>query len=411
MAQPVKPVDRSKTLDAIRGFALLGILGPNLLTFAWPFASATDPSVMGGGTANEVGQIINILFFQGKMMFLFAMLFGAGVLMFARKFRRDDATERPGGTSLWYTRCSWLLLIGLFHGVLFWYGDILVWYAIAGLGLVWWARNWSPAKLIAIAIPLFAAGVILLAGFTALGIWAVESGNAPPDALVGDPEAEIVAYTGTYLQAFQARIITLLFMWLVMGPLFVPAITGIMLFGMAMLKTGFLNGRWSLRSYSIMAALGLPLGLGSTAGVMALFTQTMPDYAGTLMMTFAQTLGIGTSLAYASLIAICVAKAWLEPITNALAAVGRFALSNYLLQTIICTFVFYGWGLGQFARVEYPWLFIFMAGVWAINISFSLLWKRWFRFGPAEWVWRSLTYLKPQPMLRQPPEPTPTAPA
>jgi Predicted membrane protein len=114
----------------------------------------------------------------------------------------------------------------------------------------------------------------------------------------------------------------------------------------------------------------------------------------------AQLCGIPTSLGYAAALIWCVKAGVLRPVLAALEAVGRMALSNYFLQTILCTTLFYGYGFGLFAKVGYPALFGVAAAVWAVNIAFSLLWLRVFRFGPAEWLWRTLTYLRPQPMRR-----------
>lgn len=397
-SSPIVPADRSATLDAIRGFALLGILGPNLLTFAWPMAAMYNSKAIGPSQWNEAGHTFIMLFFQGKMMFLFAMLFGAGAWLQSRKFNPDDPSERRRGTRLWYTRSAWLLLIGFLHATLFWFGDILVWYAVAAFGLVWWAKRWSITTLLASAAGLFGLGTLFLGGLSLLGVWAVNAGHVPPDQLYGNPGQEIAAYTGGYLDGLTYRVFFLIMMWFVYMPLFLPAVTGIMLAGIAMIRTGFLTGNCSTRTYAMTAAIGIPLGVSLTVLAMTGFKAITPDHHGMLTMSFAQLLGIPTAFGYAALIAILVRFKLLTPLTSALAAVGRFALSNYLLQTVLCTFVFYGWGLGRFASIQYPWLLIVMLSVWAVNIAFSLIWKRYFRFGPAEWVWRSLTYAKPQPL-------------
>ncbi len=411
---PVAAPDRIVTLDVIRGFALLGILGPNILAFAWPSSTQFAPEIMGftleltSGAepherANELGHRIVQIVFHGKMMFLFSLLFGAGVLMYARKFDRkqDDASGRPRlskGAGLWYTRCAWLLGIGLLHAFGLWYGDILVWYAIAGLGIVWWVRRLRPGWQFGLGAGLYLLGTGLLTGFMLLGM--VFQGG---EAMLGDYPGELAAYTGSYLDGLKIRAGQLLFTYIFLLPMgFGFSVTGLMTLGMALTKTGVLTGERSDRFYLAMGALGLTVGLTLTIAFLALLDQAV-ELPGFIFLGAGQLVGIPTALGYASVLILLVRRGWLRPVTAALASVGRMALSNYLLQTILCTTLFYGYALGLFGRVQYPQLWLVVAGVWTVNIVFSLLWLRAFRFGPAEWVWRSLTYLRPQPMLRAAP--------
>jgi uncharacterized protein len=126
----------------------------------------------------------------------------------------------------------------------------------------------------------------------------------------------------------------------------------------------------------------------------------LPDLGGFIWQSFSQFIGIPISLGYMGLLIWIVRLGALNWLTSALANVGRMALSNYLLQTILCTSFFYGYGGGYFAEIDYPGLFAVVGSVWLINLVFSALWLRAFRFGPAEWAWRSLTYWELQPMRR-----------
>jgi uncharacterized protein len=400
---PITESQRIRTLDVVRGFALLGILVPNIVVFAWPSNAMTDPAGMGGGPWNEAGHGITAVFFLGKMMALFSMLFGAGVVVYGRKFDDDGNGKRPPlsrGAGLWYRRTGWLLVFGLVHAVGLWFGDILVWYAMAGLLAVWWVRRINPRWQIVIGLGLHLVGTILITAFFAAGIWAVGSGKMGPEALMGDPALEIKGYTGTYLDAVLIRLPTLAFFWLLMGPMFTPGVTGLMMIGMGLVRLGILTGERPTSFYANAAVLGLVGGLGLTLTVFSGIAQAWPDYAGFIWQACAQFIGIPISLGYMALLIWLVRIDLLRPLTNALASVGRMALSNYLLQTILCTTLFYGYGLGYYAKVEYPALFGVVAGVWIVNIVFSTVWLRFFRFGPAEWLWRSLTYWKPQPMRR-----------
>ena len=135
---PVQPGERVAYIDTLRGFALLGILVPNVLTFAWPINWVTYHPYLPETDASELGLWVHDIFFLGKFMFLFSMLFGVGVYVWDRK-TQDGGLAR--GSKRWYTRCAWLLLFGFLHGWILWFGDILLMYAISGMAAVWWLRR------------------------------------------------------------------------------------------------------------------------------------------------------------------------------------------------------------------------------------------------------------------------------
>ncbi|MCL4220442.1 MAG: DUF418 domain-containing protein [Phycisphaerales bacterium] len=424
---PISPKERIEALDVVRGFAMLGILGPNIVSYAWPSAAMTNPAAMGDTPWNEAGHAITGIFFLGKMMALFAMLFGAGVIVYGRKFEHAPNCRRCGadlagqdsglpclhcgqtdprrgrlsdGAGLWYRRIGFLLVFGILHGVFLWYGDILTWYALAALLAVWWVRRLSPGVQISVGIALHLVSTLFLLGFTAFGMLAVAQGHMSQDQLMGSQAAELQGYTGTYLDGLLVRLPTLALFWLVLGPMFTPGITGLMMLGMGLLRTGVLSGKRSNRFYAVTAVLGLVGGLGVTIAGFYGLEARWPGYGGFIWQSCAQFVGIPISLGYMAVLILMLRSGSFGFLMHPLAAVGRMALSNYLLQTILCTTFFYGYGFGYFARITYPGLFLVMLAVWGVNIAFSLVWMRYFRFGPAEWLWRSLTYLRLQPMLR-----------
>ena len=433
--RPVDARSRVESLDVIRGFALLGILGPNIIAFAWPQMAMYEPGAMGqaaeylgrgvNAAANQIGHTIVEVFFFGKMMLLFSLLFGAGVVMYARKFEGgprcrkckhdltglDDRAACPecgsrkraranlaDGAGLWYTRSAWLLVFGLLHAFGLWYGDILVWYAVAALGMTWWIRRLEPMALMVLGGAMYLGGVIMMLLFMIIGLVAQEHGHHDFSATV---IPEVVAYRGSYLQAFWSRVPTLVMMYVIMIPIgFFWMASGMFAWGIALTKLGVLTGERSTRFYARLALFGLGGGLALTAAVLALLHASGTPMPGFVFQGVGQLVGAPISLGYAATMILLLKLGALRPLTSALAAVGRMALSNYFLQTLICTTLFYGYGFGYFAEIQYPWLFVVMGGIWAVNIVFSLLWLHFFRFGPAEWVWRSLTYMSLQPMRR-----------
>ncbi len=461
--RPVAEKERFRSIDVVRGFALLGILVPNIVAFGWPAATMADPTIMDahlGATDNwnHIGHDITSIFTLGKMMALFSMLFGAGVIVYARKFDEAGARERLGadainrahrelgeniaytcrkcgydlaalipegriagdttcpecglaqhtprrlkistGAGLWYRRTLWLLAIGVFHGLFMWFGDILVWYAVAGLAAVWWVRRWDPKLQIAVGVVGHLVTTILLLGITGLGIWAMQAGKIPGGSLMGDPAAEFEAYTGTVVQATIARLITAASFWFFFLPFFLPGVTGLMMIGMGLTRLGILTGERSTRFYAIMGGVGTVGGLALTASIYYGLKSAMPDYGGMIWQSMSQFVGLPISMGYMGLLIWMLKIGLLKRATAALANVGRMALTNYLLQTLLCTTFFYGHAGGFFGEIDYPGLFAVIASVWTINLVFSAVWLRAFRFGPAEWVWRSLTYWKPQPLRR-----------
>lgn len=392
-AEPVR--DRIDSLDVLRGFALLGILGPNIALFGWPQAALTDPALMGGGAANEFGHAAIGIFFHGKMMMLFAILFGSGVEMYARKF--DHARGR--GTGQWYRRCAWLLLIGLLHALFIWFGDILVLYALCGMMLPWWARRWQPSTQLAIGTASFLFGSCLLIVFALVGVFAAEAEMIDAAVLHGDPAGEIKAYSGPWAGALAFRALTVIPVWATMLLIMSWVAQGLMLWGMALTRLGILTGERSTGFYRRAALLFLPTGLALTVGCFFAL-RALTEHSGMLWAVSTQLIGTPLSLGYAAALLWIVRTGALRGLSAALGRVGRMALSNYLLQSLLCTTLFYGHAGGLYATVAYPWLAAIVLGVWIVNVLFSFWWLRRFRFGPAEWIWRSLTYWRPQPMRR-----------
>ncbi len=386
--------DRLITLDALRGFALLGILVPNIYTFAWPVASMFDHATMGDTAWNASALTIMQTVFLGKFMFLFAMLFGAGAVLFDRKTRSSGRPKLTDGWALWHRRCAVLLGFGLIHAYLFWYGDILTWYAFAGLTLVWWIRRLPIGVQIWGGLAAYTLGFLLMGLFMAVGLYFVETGKMPVEQLMGDPAGELAGYRGSFADAFRTRFFQTAKFQLLYGPLFLPALWGTMALGMGLTRAGILTGERSTKFHATFGISMLVVGAMLTAiGYLACYSLDLVTPPAFVWQAFAQFLGIPLSLGYSQLVVLACRSHRMRGPVKGLANVGRMALSNYLSHTLICTTIFYGYGLGRFGTIDFPALFGIVLAVWIFNFAFSALWLRFFPYGPFEWLWRQVTYL------------------
>jgi uncharacterized protein len=403
---PTESRNRFQSIDTLRGFALLGILVPNIVSFAWPSSAYTNPAVISDASANTAAYQATSVFFLGKFMFIFALLFGSGVIMYARKF---DAADDSGkfhsklytGAGLWHARCAWLLFFGLIHSYLFWYGDILTFYALAGITLLWWVRRINPKLQLLAGFTIYLLATALMFLIMRSENHAIQQGIIDINSTSLDPAFEITQYTGSWLDALQARLPISLYMTFIVAPFMIPALWGIMTIGMGLTRMGILTGQRSIRFYLTAALIGIGIGLPTTIIAFGRVHQAFDIQPGHAWETVSQLIGIPLSLGYAALV-IALSK-WSPArfIAIPLAAVGRMALTNYFLHTILCTTFFYGYGLGYFAKVEFPQLWLVVLSVWTINIIFSMLWLRLFTMGPFEWLWRVLTYRQLVPIRAQ----------
>jgi len=397
---PVTPAERIVLLDVLRGFALLGILLMNIEGFAGPLNTALtgiDPTLSG---ADRIADALVYFFVQGKFYTLFSMLFGMG---FAVMSARAEGARRPF-VPFYLRRSLGLLVIGLAHALLLWSGDILVSYALLSLLLLAFAEaptRWLPA--IAIGIYLLASAWVLL--FGVIGTLAAHDATFQQQlADVGAQwqqgvEAQRQAFGhGTYLQATAQRLRD-----------FAESVRGLLVNGPTMLGM-FLLGAWFLRSGVIAAPQRharlfawlrwgvMPLGLvlmAASVWIAPYMDPTRLDISLALAWALASVANLLMCLGY---------LAWVTRLAHALrglAPAGRMALSNYLLQSLLCTLLFYGYGAGLFERLPRAWQIPFALALFAVQVGASHLWLRTFRFGPVEWLWRAFTYLQWPPMRRR----------
>lgn len=434
---PVKRKDRISSIDVLRGFALLGILMVNIEDFGGPeslhdIPVGTAKAVFIGPHAhlNLVIFFLKWIFIEGKMRGLFSMLFGAGVVLLTDRIGRRNSSDNAA--DIFLRRSMWLVALGFLHGTFLWTGDILFAYGFNALFFLYPCRKLK-------AKTLFIAGTLVWVGLATPGLMRVYGSfddiglawrmsaisaeqvagkaltpeekkvqqqwqaavvkNTPPSAK--DVQADVIEGRQGYLGFLQnkgakflehvGRYESLFGFTETLGP---------MLIGMALFKCGFLTAELSLGTYLWTAIAGFLIAtplyiVGLSKAYLSNFNFLTLDKW--VYSTYYITGEAGT-IAIAATLLFIIKSGAARPLLRPFAAVGQTALSNYLLTSFLCqmVFVFGPWKL--YGQLEYYQLLYVVFGVWAVNLIVSPLWLREFEFGPCEWLWRSLTYWKLQPM-------------
>ena len=408
--QPVAQQERIISLDVLRGFAVLGILVMNIQSYSMVSSAYSNPYACGampgeeqvGGWSYAIWYLSHLLA-DLKFMALFSMLFGAGIIVMANR------REQRGLKSTWfhYRRTFWLLIIGLIHAYGIWFGDILVVYAMTAC-IIFWAKGLSPRWLIPLSLlMLFVAFGLSMASGLSVPYWPEEQVAELQSEWSPTPEAaeeELSLYRGSWRMQMPHRTeVAQMFHTMLFGLFFFWRAGGLMLLGMALYKLGILDASRSRRYYWSMLIIGFSTGLPIVAyGVhqnnlhqwdfkYSFFLGPQFNYWGSLLV----------ALGYIGGVMLLCKTSSMHWLTARLANVGQMALTNYLSHSVICTLIFYGHGLGRigtFTRLEQ---ILLVAAIFAFQIFFSSWWLSRFRFGPMEWLWRSLTYWRLQPLTRQ----------
>lgn len=402
--QPTLSSERIVSLDVLRGFAVLGILIMNIQSFSMISAAYFFPTAYGDFTGiHKVVWIFSHIFADTKFITLFSILFGAGIVLFTERLKKKGIKS----VALHYRRIFWLLVFGLMHAYLLWHGDILVTYALCGF-LVVLFRKKTPRTLFILGLVFIAIpSLFYLFSGTTMQFWPEEQANAfirSWQPLMEDIHHELEVFRGGWLKQMELRVEESVYMQTV--ALFYNTgwrCFGLMLIGMALFKTRVLSAERTNRFYTILALAGL------IAGLVLVITGVYKNFEHDFAVEYSFFLGsqynywgsLGISMAYIALIMLLTkasANGWF---LKSLRAVGQMAFTNYLLQTILCTFIFYGHGLGLFGKIERFGQIGIVAGIWIIQMVVSPLWLKYFRYGPLEWAWRSLTYWHLQPFKRK----------
>ena len=431
-ATPTAPGERIVLLDSLRGIAVLGILMMNIPGFAMPRVAYFNPTLGDFTGANYFAWYGVEWFLEGSQRAIFSMLFGAGVLLFISRLENRMSGLMPA--EYFVRRQLWLLLFGLFNAyVLLWFWDILFHYAIFGIMLFAFRRLKPKHLLIAAAVCL----VLQLAREnvnlyrdkkTILTGEAITNQDTTKTPLTAFQKDRLSEYKGlkdrTSIASLKNRVernirdvqgsYTTLYnshseasMRSETEAIFYFLFFDVLLFmfiGMAFYKNGILTGKHKAKTYWLLFAFGLGIGLLlSYFRLQPLFQYNFDRFAYIknvafdfyeLSRTF-RALGIfgGIMLLYKS-----GAFKWLFALMR---PVGQMAFTNYLMQSFMCGLFFYGIGFGYFGKLQLYEIYYVVAAVWLIEILWSHLWLRYFRFGPMEWLWRSMTYWKWQPLKKQ----------
>jgi uncharacterized protein len=374
-------MQRYLALDFIRGCAILGILLLNIVGFGLPAAAYLNPAWQGDISLSDAWTwaVMDGLA-QLKFLTLFALLFGAGLHM-----------QIPRGSRWISARLSWLVLLGLIHALFFWEGDILLDYGLIGL-VIWRMLREVPSNR-----ALLQTGVLLyLVGCGVLLVFGVISTPQPSRSwLPGAADLQYERYwklLGGW-EAVQNRLDHLSSSLMALASQYGWQLAGLMLIGAALMRTGWLSGQFSVQHYRRAAVILLSVGwLIAIPGIIGQWHLGWEFiWSGFYLQVPRDVASPFISLGYAALCLGFWPQIAATRISFAIQCVGRMALSNYLLQTLICTTLFYRFGLFmQYDRLQ---LLAFVPPVWLVNILFSVLWLRRFRQGPMEWLWRKLTAL------------------
>jgi len=402
--QPTLGKERFQSLDVLRGIAILGILIMNIQSFSMPASAYLNPASFGDlDGLNYWVWVFSHIFADQKFMTIFSILFGAGIVLVTQKAEQKEGKS----AGLHYKRTFWLLIIGLLHAHFIWYGDILVSYAISAL-FVYLFRKVSPKKLLIFGLVFLSIHTLiyLFIGFSlqfmpmeALDelrrdFWnpGIEANYLEMIAITGSV-SEQISFNSQAALSMETVVFAMLMFW---------RAGGLMLVGMALYKWGILTAARDASFYKKGILIGFLFGLPII--IWGIFKNFEADWTLEYSMFFGSQFNyygsLGISFAYICSVMLFMKSEKFKAIKEQFAAIGQMALTNYIAQSVIGIFIFYGIGFGLFTQFERIEQAIVVIGIWLIQFGWSKPWLDSFRFGPLEWIWRSLTYVKFQPMRK-----------
>jgi len=393
---PTAAEERIVTLDIIRAFALFGILLVNMRFFSTPAIQAEmlGSSLSSNNLLDTVSTWFIFLFAEIKFVSMFSMLFGIGFLLFMERGEEKGIDVKK----FFKRRLFVLLMFGLIHIFFFWYGDILTFYALLGFILLF-MKGKQPHSLKKAAIITWSIIVTFFMLMASFMFFAQIETNTEQQAFMENEVNQIaeVYSQGTFVEILQQRINDISI--IAVGNIFLfGVILTMFFFGMYLWKTGIFTNtvdnlgriRRIAKRMLMVGVLGLIL---ASLGKLFFDGGDSPWYFvkyGGLFIS-----GPSISIFYVmSILLLLQNKNRLLKATTFLQPVGKMALTNYLMQTLLCTTIFYSYGLGLFGSIGPFGGILITLGIYSLQIVYSYFWMKWFRFGPMEWLWRRLTYGK-----------------
>jgi len=417
MINPITHMERITALDILRGFVLCGILLMNITGFGLAGAYS-NPTVSGGATGwNLYAWITTNMFFEGTMRAMFSMLFGVGTYILLE--RLDHRKAGMEAADIFMRRMIWMLFFGLVHGyLLLWTGEILYDYALMGF-LVFPFRKLAPKKLIIIAAFLFSAGAVWSYFQYKADIKLVEN-----VAIVNEKEAageeltkelkeakfkwekiqehkspEFVKETNENMRKGYFEVVAFLApinmetdtLWFYRYNLW--DILSMMMLGIALYKLKIITGDKSAKFYALMVLLGYGIGLSVNYWEVTTIMNSNFDFLAYSKTNLTYDLGrVAIVLGHVGAIMLFAKTSILGGLKRSIAAVGKMALSNYIMHSLICMIIFTGGGFGMFGKLQRYELYFVVFAIWIFQLIISPIWLRYFYYGPMEWVWRTLSY-------------------
>lgn len=408
MNSPTIATQRIESLDLIRGIAVCGLVAINSIEFGFGSIELIYP--LDFSQLDRTLWAIVMGLGCGKFVTLFGALFGAGMLLFCS---RAEASGRPA-SGVYLPRLGWLLLFGILHAYLLWYGDILVTYAVTGFAL-FWCRNW-PAKVFLLIGGILLATFVVPVLLGALVCQFIDFSEYREDAkeiiesIRSEQASETAALTGSLGEQLKHRAIYAFLYQLFAIPFYLFWISAMnMCFGMALMKSGFFDGGWTKARLRKTTILFLSAGLPLTLGGYATFAFASPEPAPLLWGYSAFFGGLPlVAFGYAGLGVMWSQREKPGFLRKGLTAVGRMAFTNYISQSVILGLIYYGHGFGLRGQLDFHEAMMIVPCVWIAQMIASSWWLNRFQFGPLEWLWRRLTYGSLRFRKRQTPPQIPT---
>lgn len=380
--------NRIETIDILRGFSILGIFLVNMPSFHSPFMDI-DPLTWWNQNPDHILYILVDVLAQASFYPLFAFLFGFGAILMA-----DRSAERGlSFSSLFLRRMTTLLVIGILHAFLVWHGDILITYALSGFFFLLFYK-WRGKTLLIFGSLMY---ILPFAAFSLMLLMVATGNSSSIETNFIQAEATMNTYqNGSFMEITEQRIAD----WYKVNNLASALIIFFSIFPHFLMGAGIAKLKWLHNPKLHQKKL---LWITAMAFLVGFFLKTLPyttegNMASDMIQDFLG--GPIVSFSYIFLFTLVFQNQKLTEIFSPIAAVGRLSISNYLLQSIVATLIFYSYGLGIYGKISFTTGILFVFIIYIGQMVFSLLWLRYFYIGPIEYIWRFFTYGK-RPLFKK----------